>query len=197
MEIREARHHAECRQAANLHRQNIPSGFLSSLGINLLTRMYAFIADDKYSTLIVAIDHDKVVGFISGTVNVSSFYRRFILKNILWGVILLPKLVAWKRLKTTVETLFYPRKEELINLPQAELLSIVVDRPYQGKGISALLYEGLKIFFQAKGVPAFKIIVGGTLSSAVRFYQKMGAHKITEIEVHAGCTSWVMLQQIR
>lgn len=197
MEIRQAQNDAEYRQAAGLHKQYIPTGFLSSLGIGFLTRMYTFIACDTYSILIVAIENEKVIGFVTGAVDVSRLYRRFIIKNVLWGVMLLPTLITWNRVKTAFETLLYPRKEELINLPQAELLSIVIDRPYQGQGISTLLYEHLKIFFQARGISAFKIIVGGTLSAAICFYQKMGATKVTEIEVHKGCASWVMLQQIK
>jgi len=183
--------------AAKLHLQYIPYGFLSFLGIDFLARMYAFMARDDTAVLLVAMDKERVVGFVSGTVDVRSFYRRFIIKNILWGLVLLPKLVTRDRIKGALETLFYPQKHELGGLPQAELLSIVVDRPYQGKGISTLLYERLKKYFQMSGVREFKIIVGSTLMSAICFYQKMGATKVTEIEVHKGCTSWVMLHHIR
>lgn len=196
MEIRRAQNEAEYRQAADLHTQYIPTGFLSSLGSAFFNRMYAFIATDESAVLVVAVEGKRVIGFIAGTVDVRSFYRRFIRKNILWGLILLPKLVTWASIKRALETLLYPLKHELGGLPQAELLSIVVDHPYQGKGISTLLYERLKKYFQMSGVREFKIIVGSTLMSAICFYQKMGATKITEIEVHKGCTSWVMLHRI-
>lgn len=196
VEVKKANTKQEFWGVAKLHLQYIPYGFLSFLGIDFLACMYAFMARDNNAILLVAMDKERVVGFVSGTVDVRSFYRRFIRKNILWGLILLPKLVTWASIKRALETLLYPLKHELGGLPQAELLSIVVDHPYQGKGISTLLYERLKKYFQMSGVREFKIIVGSTLMSAICFYQKMGATKITEIEVHKGCTSWVMLHRI-
>jgi hypothetical protein len=53
------------------------------------------------------------------------------------------------------------------------------------------------MFFKERGIEEFKVVVGSTLNSAVRFYEKMGAAKIAEIEVHEGCRSWVLSQHIR
>ena len=195
--IREAHNQQEFLQIAKLHQQYIPLGFLSSLGSGFLTRMYAFMANDDAAILLVAVDRGTVVGFVSGTVDVGSFYRRFIIKNILRGFVLIPKLVTGDRLKRAFETLLYPRKNKAMNLPKAELLSIVVDRAYQGKGVAQSLYEHLKQFYKSKRVREFKIIVGSTLTPAICFYQKMGATKLTEIEVHEGYRSWVMHHQLR
>jgi len=196
-EIRTARNEQEFLQVAHLHQQYIPLGFLSSLGIGFLARLYAFMAKDAAAFLLVAVDGGTVVGFVSGTVDVGSFYRRFIIKNILWGFVLLPKLVTRNTLKRALETLLYPRKNKVMNLPKAELLSIVVDRAYQGKGVAKSLYEHLEQFYRIKRIQEFKIIVGSTLTSAICFYQKVGATKLTEIEVHKGYQSWVMHQQLR
>jgi len=196
-EIRKARNEQEFLQVAQLHQQYIPLGFLSSLGTGFLARIYAFMAKDDAALLLVAVERGTVVGFVSGTVDVGSFYRRFIIKNILWGFVLLPKLVTGDRLKRALETLLYPRKNKVMNLPKAELLSIVVDRAYQGKGVAKSLYEHLEQFYRIKRIQEFKIIVGSTLTSAICFYQKVGATKLTEIEVHEGYQSWVMHQQLR
>jgi ribosomal protein S18 acetylase RimI-like enzyme len=196
-EIRAARNEQEFLQVAHLHQQYIPLGFLSSLGIGFLARMYALMAKDDAALLLVAVDRGTIVGFVSGTVDVGSFYRRFIRKNILWGFVLLPKLVTGDRLKRALETLLYPRKNKAMNLPKAELLSIVVDHAYQGRGVATVLYEHLEQFYRSKSIPEFKIIVGSTLTSAICFYQKVGATKLTEIEVHKGFQSWVMHHQLR
>ena len=182
---------------AKLHQQYISQGFLSSLGIGFLARMYAFMAKDDAALLLVAVDRGTIVGFVSGTLDVGSFYRRFIRKNILSGFVLFPKLVTGGRLKRALETLLYPRKNKVMNLPKAELLSIVVDRAYQRTGVAQTLYEHLKQFYKIKGIQEFKIIVGSSLTSAICFYQKVGATKLTEIEVHEGYQSWVMHQQLR
>ena len=196
-EIKKACNQQEFLQVAQLHQQYIPIGFLSSLGIDFLARMYAFMAKDDASILLVAVKRETVVGFVSGTVDLGSFYRRFIKKNILWGIVLLPKLVTGDRMKRALETLLYPRKNKAMNLPKAELLSIVVDRAYQGRRVAKSLYEHLEQFCKSKRIREFKIIVGSTLTPAICFYQKMGAKKLAEIEVHEGYQSWVMYQQLR
>ena len=76
-------------------------------------------------------------------------------------------------------------------LPAAELLSIAVDPAYRGRGIAEDLYAGLKLFFATCGLGEFKIIVGAPLATAHRFYRRMGAVPVAEIEVHRGAASTV------
>ena len=197
MKITTATTKEQCIQAAQLHRQYIASGFLSSLGDRTLGVIYRFIATDSQSVLIIALQDEQVVGFVSGTIDVDKFYKRFMAKNILFGFNILPKIFSPKRMKRLIETLLYPSKNKEQNLPPAELLSIVVDREFQGQGISQQLYQKLVEFFQAKEVSEFKIIVGAELLPAIHFYRKMGAGKLSEIEVHKGSKSWVMYHKLK
>lgn len=196
MEIRTAQNYSEYCQAAELHKHYIPSGFLSSLGSRFLTRLYSFIATDESATLIVAVEEGTVVGFISGTTDLGQLYMRFMLKNVLWGVLLIPRIIGYGTLKKLVETLKYPVKKRNSQLPPAELLSIVVCEEFRGKGISHQLYKQQLLYFKERGIRDFKVVVGMTLSAAVRFYEKMGALKTAETEVHKGYGSWVMIQRI-
>jgi hypothetical protein len=64
---------------AKMHRDNIQSGFLSSLGVVFLTMLYTFLI--KYEIVIVELDKDKVVGFAAISLNSRKMMRRFILIN--------------------------------------------------------------------------------------------------------------------
>ena len=75
-------------------------------------------------------------------------------------------------------------------LPKKELLSIVVDPEFHGKGYAESLFQSLcKKFKLMGGEKSFKIIVGKNLDRAHAFYLKMGATFNKEIQVHKGMIS--------
>ncbi|HPO61064.1 MAG TPA: GNAT family N-acetyltransferase [Exilispira sp.] len=171
---------------ARLHQKYINKGFLSILGISFLNALYKYIATSKESFCIVAEESDKILGFVSMTENVSKLYKSFIKKNFAKIIIMLfPKILNVKILKKIYETLKYP-SEKLPDLPDAELLSIVVDSNYQGKNISRLLFEALLYECDKRNIKSFKVVVGDNLARAKRFYEKMGGKKVNHIEVHKG-----------
>lgn len=81
-------------------------------------------------------------------------------------------------------------------MPEAELLSIVVDEAYRGKGISPRLFNKLIEEFKKVGIEKFKVVVGSNLLPACRFYEKMGGVFHSEIEVHKGERSRVYVWEI-
>ena len=89
-----------------------------------------------------------------------------------------------------------PHATAVPSLPAAELLSIAVDPACRGRGIAEDLYAGLKLFFATRGLGEFKIIVGAPLAPAHRFYRRMGAVPVAEIEVHRGAASTVYVQKV-
>ena len=56
-------------QVAQLHVDGIPSGFVSSLGVDFVTALYEAIAQSETSFGLVAEEDGKVVGFIAFTTN--------------------------------------------------------------------------------------------------------------------------------
>jgi GNAT superfamily N-acetyltransferase len=183
-------------EVSKLHYQYIPSGFLSSLGISFLNLLYKSMIDSKYAFCIVVEEEGKIIGFVSGTVSVGGFYKEFLKKNFLMAsIILLPKFLNLKIARRIFETFFYPVKKEQ-NLPNAELLSIVVEKNYQGKGISQKLFERLVEEFSKKGINQFKVVVGSNLIPACKFYEKMGGVLQQEIEIHKGEKSRVYVWEM-
>jgi GNAT superfamily N-acetyltransferase len=179
---------------ARLHQQGIPSGFLSSLGIEFLMRLYASIAASREGILIAAVDTDnQVIGFVSGTTEIRPVYKHLLRHNFIFLVLLFLKFIfSFATIKRILESKKYSASRHvLVDSVSAELLSIVVDARFHGKGIASGLFNALVQGFHEKNVNGFKIIVGSKLVQAQRFYLKIGAVKIAEIEVHQGERSFL------
>ena len=193
--------HADHQRVAQLHSENIDQGFLSTLGPRFLRLLYQAIDECPEACLLLAREGGQVVGFVAGTLNMGPVYRRLLRHWLALGLSLAPSLLIPRRLWCILEILRYSRgghggANALPALPAAELLSIAVDPAYRGRGIAEDLYAGLKLFFATRGLGEFKIIVGAPLAPAHRFYRRMGAVPVTEIEVHRGDASTVYVQRV-
>jgi ribosomal protein S18 acetylase RimI-like enzyme len=178
-------------QISRLHQNYMEKGFLSSLGTKFLGKLYEAMIKSKIAFCIVACDESRIVGFVSGTKNTGHFYKEFIRKYYLSVLmLLLPKVINLKNLQKMFETLFYPVKQEY-SLPDAELLSIVVDEDYRGKGIGKDLFKKFLEEINSLSINKFKVVVGEELSTACRFYESVGCVLHSEIEVHRGKKSRV------
>jgi ribosomal protein S18 acetylase RimI-like enzyme len=128
------------REIASLHIAGISSGFISSLGQEFVTALYEAIAEDENSFGFVAIEEDKVIGFVAFSKNLSQLYKYIIFKkSFRFLCILLMKIISIKSIKKICANLFYPKKMKQIGLPEAELLSIAVAKAGRGKGIAKQL----------------------------------------------------------
>lgn len=187
---------ADIGKVAELHREYLDSGFLSSLGEGFLSLLYETIRESSHGNLIIYKEKNSVEGFVSGTTDIGRLYTDFFKKNLVKGIIqILPYLLSLRIIKKIFETLFYPVKK-IKEIPRAELLSIVVDKRCRGKGISERLYSALVEEFKKRDVKNFKIVVGAGLASAIQFYDRMGAQRFHELEVHKGEKSWIYIQDV-
>lgn len=185
------------RQVAVLHAANIDQGFLTTLGVPFLALMYRAMDEAQGSVLLTEEQGGRVVGFVSGGVGMGSIYRRMLRNPVALGLSLLPSLGRPKRLKRILEILRYSGgTESAAALPQAELLSIAVDRAVRGSGVAERLYRRLEDHFAKRRVGAFRITVGDSLAPAHRYYQRMGAKPVARVEVHAGEGSVVYVQDV-
>ena len=181
-------------EVAELHRKYIPTGFISRLGVKFLKCFYKSLADYDDGLLAVFIDPEshKLAGFISGVVSVERFKKEFLKRCRL--PLAYSLFLALPRLRMVIESYRYSSGNE--GLIKSELVSIVVDEDYRGKGISRDLYNSLIEFFKRKGIKKFKILVGANLIGAQRFYEKMGAKIVGIQEVHRGVKSFVYVHEI-
>lgn len=182
-----------------IHRIEINQGFLSSLGDNALSLLFSHASESRFGRLLIAKDTSsgKIVGFLLGTIDTGAFYKNFLCKKFLKAVfVLAPKLLSFEKVRKVFETLFYPTKEALKTLPKPELLDIAVLKPYQGAGVAQLLFQEFAKKLYAIGIDEFKITTGESLIAAQKFYEKLGAKKAGEVEVHKGQKTWIYIYRI-
>lgn len=172
-------------EVANLHIQGISTAFISSLGIDFVTALYEAIAQSKSSFGFVAEGEDRVLGFIAYTINLNKLYRSVILKKGLrFAFLLAGKMFSLRRIKKVFETLFYPSRIKKMDLPSAELLSIVVSEQAQGKGIAKQLMEKGFRECAKRGIDEVKVLVGADNKPANKLYLKCGFELVRQINNH-------------
>ncbi len=184
-------------EISNIHIQEISEGFLSSLGATFLTRLYQIFAASPHAELIAALAGDRIIGFICVATNTSEVYKFFIrTAGISAAVRLLPKLVSPARLFRVLETLLYPSKGRSADLPKAEILNFCVTREMQGKGVGKKLFDAAMTCLKSRGVESIRIVTGEHQRSAQHFYDKIGARRVGDLEVHRGSTSILYVYEI-
>ena len=186
------------RQVAHLHAANLDQGFLATMGVGFLTELYRAIDKCPQSVLIVKCEQGKVIGFVSGVAApMFVVYRRLMRRFLIWSIPLFPVLVSPARMSRVAEILRYAKSESPHHdLPIPELLSIVVAPNCRGKGIAESMYADLIEYFRQMQVAQFKIVVGEKLLPAQKFYVRMGAQPLAEMELHQGTKSVVYVQTV-
>jgi predicted ATP-grasp superfamily ATP-dependent carboligase/ribosomal protein S18 acetylase RimI-like enzyme len=178
-------HPDHAKEVAHLHIQGISTGFISSMGIRFVMALYAAIAQSTFSFGHVAVQDGRVVGFISFTSDLKKLFRCVCVKNgIQFFFLLAGQLVSLRNLKRIWETLIYPKRVDTFELPDAELLSIVVSSEYRGSGVSARLLEMGLQECRRRRIHRVKLLVAESNVPANRFYVKMGFRYIRQITNH-------------
>ena len=203
LKIRKANFH-DAKACANIHHQEIATGFLSQLGTRFLEVLYTAMVTSQHALCIVAEDEKgQVVGFVSGCFHVSKFYKEFIVKHGLKAfLILLPQIMKPVVLKKVFETAKYPsiatdtaKNVGENELPKAELLSIAVKPHVRGMGVSQKLTTALFDECKKRGIQRIKVVVGVENIRANKFYEKVGFELYSDIEVHESERSNVYVKE--
>lgn len=177
------------KQIAEMHYNQIKTGFLNNLGFEFLELLYRYIDEHEKSFIIYKIKNERVIGFISGTEDTDKLYSGFKRKYFLRIIWIIFKRLCLKPsiVKGISETMNYNKKTVL--LPKAELISIAVDNNYKGKGIASDLMKEFFNEMKKRGIESVKVTVGADNIRANEYYKKWGFEKILEIEVHKGIRS--------
>lgn len=171
---------------AQLHLQGIPTGFISSLGQKFISTLYEAISEDKNSFCLVAEDDEnEVLGFVAFSENLAELYKHILLKRphkLFFK--LAGKLFSLRAIKKIMENLFYPSKMKNLNLPDAELLSIVVAPGGRGKGVGRELIQAGFQECKKRGINKVKVLVAADNKSANKLYQKCGFELKRQVDSH-------------
>lgn len=151
----------DIRSIASIHQSTIHQGFLSSLGIKLLQRIYSCLVADSNAVVYVAEYEGEIIGFSSACLDISETYKKMITpKNLLqFMYYLLPQFIRIDFYRKVVQTLFYPRRKELQDLPPSESLATGVKPEYTQYGISYYLLKEIIRWFSEKKIACFKAMV--------------------------------------
>jgi len=188
---------ADIRAVAALHAQAIAGGFLSTLPQGFLALLYAQIVQSPYSVLTVAVYRGNITGFIAGTLNAKRLYSDFLKNNLFRaGFHLLPWVFSARFLRKVFETLTYTQNKTAALVTESELVSMAVSENVRGRGIAQALFDSFVEEQKKIGADSFRIVAGQKLEAANRFYLRMGANKVGEIEVHAGDISNLYLYKL-
>lgn len=86
--------------------------------------------------------------------------------------------------KRVFQNILYPGKTDKMNLPRAELLSIVVEPSYQGRGIAKqLCCAGLQEC-RRRQIDKVKVLVAKDNTAANKLYRNCGFEFVTTIDSH-------------
>lgn len=170
---------------AALHNKGISSGFISSLGAEFVTALYRAIAEDENSFGLVAVEGVQTLGFVAFSTNLSKLYKYVIRKKgFKFAFILVPKIFSVSAIKKIWENMFYPSKMKSLNLPDAELLSIVVAPEGRGKGIAKkLILKGFEEC-QKRNINKVKVLVAASNEPANKLYRKSGFELKHQVDSH-------------
>ena len=182
------------KQVAKLHKESITTGFLSSLGEDFLYCLYKAISLSDKAVLLVDVEKGRVRGFVAGSLDFADIKMQLLksCKATLLKV-LLKLVINPKRFFRFLETYHYTNTKKDLTLPAAELLSIAVHPLYRKQKIATNLYKALVEYMKKNRVNKFKIVVGENLKGAQKFYEKMGAKKVKDFELHKGQKSWIYI----
>lgn len=183
--------------AVALHRQQIAKGFLTLLGPGFLREVFWNIARSRYGVAVVATEDDSatVTGYLLGSTDLRGLYRDFLRRHGLRAVVAAsPHLVHPTVALKAVETLLYPSKRIKLNpsaprnvaVTNGELLDLAVDNAHKGSGLAQELFHRFAAEMARRGSPSFRITTAASLTRAHRFYERLGADLVGEIEIHRG-----------
>lgn len=186
-------------QIARIHLEEIPAGFLTSLGGDILVSLYRTIAQSDGTFLVAAVSSKReVLGFLAGAMGTHSIYREFLRYRKLRSKIQLAiALMRPDRIYRMIETLKYSEDRVLEQeTAKAEVLNFCVARQGQRLGLGTKLMATAEMEFAEGGARHVRIVTGSSQKSALRFYRKIGANEIGEVIVHKGTPSIVFLWSV-
>ncbi len=183
--------------ASQLHIECISSGFISSLGLDFVQELYKSISEDKGSFGFISYGTDcSVLGFVAFSSNLSGLYKYVIKRKFIrFAPIIFLKMLKLSVLKKIISNLLYPSKMKKMELPDAELLSIVVASAGRGKGIAGDLVMAGFEECRKRGISRVKVLVAADNQSANKMYIKCGFELFTQIDSH-GVLSNIYIAEI-
>ena len=171
--------------AATIHAEALEGDFLPGLGIPFLQVFYQSILQDPSTHGFVYTDGDRSSGFVVGTTDSESLFRKTYTRSAFQlGWAALPAVVRDPGLqKKIIETFFYPSRDSAVP-DKGELLVIAVKESQRSQGIGSQLVEALNNHFIKLGVRSYKVSVLKSREAAMRFYLREGFETAASFQLY-------------
>lgn len=171
--------------AAQLHIEGQPGTFLTSMGDEFLTAFYAQLAVSDNGIGFVAVQGDKTVGVVVGTMSTSALFKELIIRRglfLIWPVfkrlITKPSLIPM-----VIQTLLYPAKAQA-KPAEAEMLYMGVTSDVRRQGIGTRIFEEMAWACQQRGAKLLELTVDASNTRAQNMYVKYGWEKAEEFQIY-------------
>jgi ribosomal protein S18 acetylase RimI-like enzyme len=166
----------ECSEVVAIHLSVFQGFFLSFLGPAFLSLMYRAIIIDSSGIALVAQSEGSVVGFVAGTTQPTSFYKRLLRKHLLG--------FAWASIGGFIrKPAIFPRLMRAFNMPSLDLpdpksallMSLAVDPKHQSSGIGRALVNAFLVESGKLGSDSVFLTTDAINNDIVNhFYQTQG-----------------------
>jgi ribosomal protein S18 acetylase RimI-like enzyme len=177
--------------AVRIHEESLGHTFNSSLGTEHLRFLYRAMCADRACYVGVALDGDRPVGVVSGTLDAQGLRSRLIKSisarraaGLALGLLARPRLIfqLWQSSAVAGPIQIGMRDVAAI------LTAIAVEPRFQGHGIGKQLIGALESFFSERGIRQYRLDTLIDNATASKFYQSLG---FRPIEKRAGSTVFV------
>ena len=188
MKIATLKNKARINEVVDIHMQSFPGFFLTFLGKGFLKQLYKGFVEHENSGLLVAVENDKIIGFLAYSGNLSSFYNYLLKRHFLslaWhaGIAFVRKPKIFLRLIRAFSYSEDAKRDE----KYVELSSIGVIPKMEGKGVGSQLIKGLKRKVDGEKYRYIKLETDAENNEAANcFYQKNGFVLDHEYVTHEG-----------
>jgi ribosomal protein S18 acetylase RimI-like enzyme len=196
---------ADVPAVAALHAQRISEGFLPTLGIGFLERLYGrMVRSDTARVFVVDDDtnpHDAydVVGFVATADDTGRFYREFLRHDGFAaalhsaGVLVRSPRKVWETFRYGTRGTDGEADARGAELPAAEVFAIAIAPHVEGRGLGAALLAAALDRFRADGITAARVVTAVGNEAAQRMYERAGFRAFSRTEVHAGVPQAVLV----
>ena len=159
----------EIETIAELHYNFMNGTLLQGFGIEFLADLYEAISE--CGAIYVCREKSEIVGFVAGVTDTVMIIKNLaskklirIMQHIIRGMITNPRVIMG-----VIQSVLYHTDDI-----SAELVSIVVSKDHEGRGIGTKLVRRLITYFGNKKVGRFKVITDVGNVRANDFYRKLG-----------------------
>lgn len=176
---------AHYQRLAQIHAVGMAGGFLPSLGVAFLERLYVAMFASGAARGVAAIDGGEVVGFCYYTDDHHTFFARC-LRHSWWPLAWRAGLAMVRRPRLflrLIETVRYGSAAEVPGV-SAEIYAWAVDPSYRRQRIGWSIVDATEDMMRAEGIEIYKHAVYEDNDSALDFYHKRGHVRVGSFELY-------------